>query len=181
VLHLSGLTRVGDIALNYRYQLVGPDSRAAVAPRLSLFLPTGDHEQRLGSGAWGVQVNLPASVEFGPRLVTHWNAGVFLTPSARSPAGQEATIRGYNLGASAIWLIRPVNLVLEAVWVRGEEVTGPGATVAREEFFINPGIRWAHDFSSGLQIVPGIAFPIGVGASRGEDAIFLYLSFEHPF
>ncbi|MGH9259464.1 MAG: transporter, partial [Acidimicrobiales bacterium] len=102
VLHLSGLTRVGDIALNYRYQLLGPGGRTAVAPRLSLFLPTGDHEQRLGSGAWGVQVNLPVSVEFGPRLVTHWNAGFFLTPSARSPAGQEATIHGYNLGASAI-------------------------------------------------------------------------------
>jgi len=26
-----------------------------------------------------------------------------------------------------------------------------------------------------------IAIPIGVGASRGEKAIFLYLSFEHPF
>jgi hypothetical protein len=29
--------------------------------------------------------------------------------------------------------------------------------------------------------VPGIALPIGVGASRGEKAVFLYLSFEHPF
>ncbi|MGH7645292.1 MAG: transporter, partial [Gemmatimonadales bacterium] len=52
VQHLSGLTRVADIALNYRYQLVGPGGRTAVAPRLSVFLPTGDHEQRIGAGAW---------------------------------------------------------------------------------------------------------------------------------
>ncbi|MGH7645353.1 MAG: transporter, partial [Gemmatimonadales bacterium] len=124
---------------------------------------------------------LPASVELGSGLVTHWNAGATITPSAKDTLGREATIRAYNLGASAIWLIRPVNLVVEAVWVRGEEVTAPGTTARREEFFINPGIRWAHDFASGLQIVPGIAFPIGVGASRGEDGVFLYLSFEHPF
>jgi len=182
VQHLSGLTRVGDVALNYRYQLAGPGGRLAVAPRVSLFLPTGDHEQRVGAGAWGVWVNLPASVTLGSRLVTHWNAGAAVTPSAKDPLGQTATIRVYNLGGSAIWLIRPAfNLVVEAVWVRGEEVTAPGTTVAREEFLINPGIRWAHDFSSGLQIVPGIAFPIGVGASRGDQSVFLYLSFEHPF
>ncbi len=181
VQRLSGVTRVADIALNYRYQLVGPGGRAAIAPRLSLFLPTGDHEQRVGAGAWGLQVNLPASVTFGSRLVTHWNAGAAITPSAKDPLGQEATIRVYNLGASAIVLLRPVNVVVEAVWVRGEEVTAPGTTAAREEFFINPGIRWAHDFSSGLQIVPGVAFPIGVGASRGDQSAFLYLSFEHPF
>jgi len=29
--------------------------------------------------------------------------------------------------------------------------------------------------------VPGIAFPIGVGPSAGDDAVLLYLSFEHPF
>jgi hypothetical protein len=42
-------------------------------------------------------------------------------------------------------------------------------------------VRWAYDFRSGLQIVPGVAFPIGVGPNSGERGIFLYLSFEHPF
>ncbi len=181
VQHLSGLTRVADIALNYRYQLVGPGGRTAVAPRLSLFLPTGDYEQRVGAGAWGVQVNLPVSVAIGARLATHWNAGATLTPSARDAQGQEATIRAFNFGASAILLIRPVNLVLEAVWIRGEEVRAPGSAVWREELFINPGVRWAYDFANGLQIVPGLSFPIGVGASRGEDGAVFYLSFEHGF
>ena len=47
--------------------------------------------------------------------------------------------------------------------------------------YLNPGIRWAYNFKNGLQIVPGIAMPIGVGPSSGERALFLYLSFEHPF
>ncbi len=47
--------------------------------------------------------------------------------------------------------------------------------------YVSPGIRWSYDFESGLQIVPGIALPIGVGPSRGEKSAFLYLSFEHPF
>jgi len=46
---------------------------------------------------------------------------------------------------------------------------------------LSPGIRWAHNFKNGLQIVPGIGVPLGVGPSAGEKAVFLYLSFEHPF
>ena len=43
------------------------------------------------------------------------------------------------------------------------------------------GLRGAIDFPSGLQIVPGIAFPFGISSSSGERAVFAYLSFEHPF
>jgi hypothetical protein len=45
---------------------------------------------------------------------------------------------------------------------------------------VNPGFRYAINCKSGLQIVPGIALPIGIGPSAGELGIFLYLSFEHP-
>jgi hypothetical protein len=41
-------------------------------------------------------------------------------------------------------------------------------------------VRWAYDFKSGLQIVPGIALPITVRPSH-ERAVLLYLSFEHPY
>jgi hypothetical protein len=46
---------------------------------------------------------------------------------------------------------------------------------------ISPGVRGAINFTSGLQIVPGIAIPIGAGPSHGERGVFFYLSFEHPF
>ncbi|MGH7568439.1 MAG: transporter [Gemmatimonadales bacterium] len=178
----AGRTGLRDIAVNYRYQLAGTETRVSVAPRLSVLLPTGDEAKGLGTGAAGLQVNLPVSVTLAPRVVTHWNAGATLTPDANSPLGDEATTTEYNLGASVIWLARSTfNVLVEVVWSRGETVTGPGATARAEALFVNPGVRWAHNFPSGLQIVPGIAFPIGVGQSRGEDALFLYLSFEHPF
>jgi hypothetical protein len=65
--------------------------------------------------------------------------------------------------------------------------SGQGAVVDRDRtsfshsLFLAPGIRWAHDFSNGLQIVPGLAVAAGVGPSSGQHALLLYLSFEHPF
>jgi hypothetical protein len=146
---------VGDIALNYRLQLGG--ERTAFAPRLSAILPTGSVAEGRGTGELGIQANLPVSVALAPMLVTHWNAGVTVTP------GVDETV--YNAGASVIWLALPtVNLMLEALWV-GETSSG--------ELIINPGVRWAHNLGS-LQVVPGVAFP------DGRD-LFFYLSFEHPF
>jgi hypothetical protein len=177
----SFATGLGDVAVNYRYQLVGAE-RLSVAPRLSLLLPTGRAKLDLGAGALGVQVNLPASLVVASKLVTHWNAGGTVTPSAQNALGDKATTVAYNLAASVVWLARPTfNALVEVVWTRDEEVAGAGRTAASDGLSISPGIRWAHNFSSGLQIVPGIAFPIGVGPSAGDDAVLFYLSFEHPF
>jgi hypothetical protein len=174
---------IGDLALNYRYQLVGDgDARVAVAPRFSLLLPTGSVKEGRGAGSVGLQINLPVSVVLSSRWVTHWNAGATYTPSAENAAGQKADTRSVNLGQSFIWQpTATVNLMLETVWESGQEVAASGGTESEESLFISPGIRWALNFSNGLQIVPGIALPIGVGPSSGERSVFLYLSFEHPF
>ncbi len=174
---------VGDIALHYRYQLAdGTRSGVLVAPRLSLLVPSGDERRARGAGGAGVQVNLPVSVEHSARLVTHWNAGATFTPSARNAIGNEATTRDYNVGGSTIWLARSaLNVMLEVAWATDEEVSGPNERVRGRSLFLAPGLRGAIDFPSGLQIVPGIALPIGIGPSRGDRELFLYLSFEHPF
>lgn len=175
-------TGLGDLAVNYRFQLLGTETRVSAAPRVSVVLPTGNEERGFGAGAPGLQVNLPVSVTLGSALVTHWNAGATHTPSARDGTGARAAVTGWNVGGSVIWLVRPaVNLLLEMAWGRTEAVVGPGQTAARETWVVNPGIRWAHDFRNGLQIVPGVAFPIGIGPSAGERALLLYLSLEHPF
>ena len=175
-------TRVSDVALNYRYQLVGTNGTVSVAPRFSLLLPTGSAKQGVGAGAFGIQWNVPVSAKLAKRLVAHWNIGATVNPSARNALGAKATTAAYNLGASAVWLVHPAfNVLVEAAWTRAEAVAGPGGTTASSELFINPGIRWAHDFAGGLQIVPGIGFPIGVGPSDGDHSVFFYLSFEHPF
>jgi len=72
-------------------------------------------------------------------------------------------------------------VLLESVWNNTADVTGVRQTRRENEVLINPGVRWAHNFKNALQIVPGVAFPIGVGPSRGERGVFFYLSFEHPF
>jgi len=175
-------TGVGDIALNYRYQLAGDgDEGLHLAPRATLLLPTGDERKGRGAGGLGLQTDLPLSVRPLPALALHANAGLTWTPRAKSPLGETARTINANLGASAIWLLRPTfNLMLELLWLSAEQVTGPGQRVRDETAFLNPGFRYAFNFPSGLQIVPGAAYTIGLGDSAG-DALFLYLSFEHPF
>ncbi|MBK5256113.1 MAG: transporter [Vicinamibacteria bacterium] len=176
-------TGVGDLALNYRYQAVGmTGGPVAVSPRLTLLAPTGKYERSLGAGGLGLQASLPVSWELNSRVVTHWNVGLTHTFSARNEDGDKADTNSYALGQSVVWLAVPrVNFMLETVWSRSQSVAGRGAVEAGDSLYISPGIRWSYDFKSGLQIVPGLAFPIGVGPSRGEHSVFLYLSFEHPF
>jgi hypothetical protein len=179
----TGATGIGDAGLNYRYQLVGDGTRRlAVAPRLSLLLPTGSAVRQLGAGSAGIQVNAPVSWAVSSRLVTHWNAGVTHVPSARDATGQRRATTGVNLGQSTIWLVTPsLNLMLEAAWNRDQAVAGPGPVISSERFFLSPGVRLAVNRPGGLQVVPGVAVPIGMGPSGGETAVILYLSFEHPF
>jgi len=67
------------------------------------------------------------------------------------------------------------NLLLEFAYNSTESVVGSGRKVREYELLLNPGVRFALDLPSGLQIVPGIAVPFGVGPSRGERGVFLYL------
>jgi hypothetical protein len=174
---------IGDVFLNYRYQLVGSgDTRVAFSPRLSLILPTGDSTQGRGVGSFGVQTSLPLSVVLSKKLVSHWNVGATFFPHAQDVSGDRAASAGYNLGQSFIWLVHTrFNVMLETVFVRSQTVVASNRTDWSNSLFFSPGIRWSHNFNNGLQIVPGIGVPIGVGPSAGEKAVFLYLSFEHPF
>jgi len=184
VASLAGKTTgIGDIALNYRYQLVGDgDARVAVAPRLTLLVPTGDEKKGHGAGAVGIQFSIPVSVVLSRWFVTHFNAGMTVTPSAKNESGTKADLQDYELGQSIIWLTSPnFNVLFECLWQNQEEIVGPKRTDRHNEFQINPGIRWAYNFKSGLQIVPGISVPLGLGPSQGERGIMFYLSFEHPF
>lgn len=175
-------TGVGDVAVNYRYQMLGVGGGPAFAPRLSVLLPTGASRRGFGAGGTTLQMNLPFSVTLPARFVAHSNVGMSFTPHARNTADAVAASREYFLGQSLIWLIRrDFNLMVEGLWTTAQEVAGPGQTVRTSELLVAPGIRGAINFRSGLQIVPGFAVPIGVGPSRGERSLFVYLSFEHPF
>ena|SRR5688572_12082045 len=66
---------LGDIELNYRYQLVGDaDANLAITPRLSVILPTGDDSET------AIDAAIALSRIYAPRIAGHTNAGVtFLT------------------------------------------------------------------------------------------------------
>lgn len=173
-------TGIGDVSLNYRYEL-HRDEKMPVASvvRVSLLLPAGDEKKGLGVGGPGVQVNFPLSVYLGGHFVTHWNVSGTYVPSAWNGSGN-GPLTAYAAGQSVIWLARPAfNVMLEALWAEAEQ-DAPGGTLRSESLTISPGIRSALNFDGGLQIVWGLGVPLGVGPSRGDRAFLLYLSFEHP-
>ena len=178
-----GGTGLGDIALNYRYQLLGnPEARTVLAPRLSVLLPTGNEEEGRGAGAVGLQANLPLTINPSPYLTTHWNAGLTLVPSARAADGSRATTVSPNLGGSLVWLLQPrFNFLVELLWLMEDQVTGPGSSSVSDILLLNPGVRLAFDGPGDLQIVPGLAYTVGLTDDSGDDALFLYLSLEHSF
>ena len=143
-----------DALVNYRYQLAGTgETRVACAPRLSLIV--GSRHDR----HYGVQALVPVSLVINERFATHWNAG------ATSVGGTTTA----NAAASVIWAARPtMHAMLESVW-----------NSADHALVVSPGIRWAYDFKSGLQIVPGLAMP--VDTRTHQKSALLYLSFEHPY
>jgi hypothetical protein len=182
VLHTDDIG-LGDVAIHYRYQALGVGGGpVAFAPRFSVVLPTGDEDEGFGGGEVGFEANLPLSVELTDWLVSHSNLGGSFTPDAGGEPGAEKHASTVHVGQSLIWLLRPrFNVMLEARWETSRQADPAGRTHSDESVFVSPGIRFAIDRPSGLQIVPGLALPIGVGPSGGERAVFLYLSFEHPF
>ena len=176
----SPVTGVGDLFLNYRYQLV--DAWVAIAPRLSILLPTGTYRKATGAGGPGVQLAVPLSARLAPWITVNLNVGTTLHPGARSVSGYRATTHGYYVGGSLIlFLSRRINGLVEGVALSDEDVVDGGGTTRAAGTLASVGIRWGHDIPGGVQVVPGIAWAIGRGASRDAGGLLLYLSVEHPF
>lgn len=144
---------VGDLALNYRYQLLGGSEGAQLScsPRLSVLL-------NAAGGAPFAQVLVPFSLVLSPSWITHWNLGL-------------SSARAVTLGQSFIWSAAPfLELLLEGV--------ASGSTQSIDAFTVSPGVRVALELPGALQLVPGVAVPVD---SHGRVGALLYLSVEHPF
>lgn len=176
----SGTTEngVGDILLNYRLQLLTETAnRPAIAPRVSLILPTGDEDNGLGNGTTGFQFNLPVSKVVGDRWTVHGNAGFTVLPDVQ---GQD--LANYNLGASVIYAVSPTfNVLLEAVAEWEEEPGEFGGKESSFSAFLSPGFRYAVNFSNDSQLVVGLASPVGLTGDAPDYGVFIYCSFEHSF
>jgi hypothetical protein len=150
----DGDTNFGDISINYRYQLVGDgDSDLAIAPRISAIVPSSDE-----SSDAGLSIGVPFSYVFAPRAASHTNVEVTF---------QDGT--EFSIGQSLVYAVSSrMNVHLEGTYSRDDD--------DHAETVVSPGVRWSFKRPSGLQIVPGVAALFG-----HEDALLLYLSFEHPF
>ncbi len=170
--HVDDATGLGDVMLNYRRELFRhAEDRLVVTPRVSLSLPSGNAERELGEGTTGLQVQACISVRALAALVLHSNVGVTTPLSATTEHASSIT-----LAQSVVWLAHPrLNLLVEALWSRTD-----AGDVISESLLVSPGVRAAFNLGS-TQVVPGLAVPIGVGASSRERYVFLYLSVEHPF
>lgn len=176
---------IGDVLLNYRYQLSSSDDWAAFAPRLSLALPTGSSGKGLGMGVVGVQANLPVSKRLAEHLVAHLNIGATLMPGVKAVGATGAevkkTLTFMNVGGSVIVLVSAnFNIMLEVVENFLSEIGATGNIERTAETIFSPGLRFALDANQ-FQIVPGVAVPIVFSEGERRAGMFFYLSFEHPF
>ncbi|HVN32838.1 MAG TPA: hypothetical protein VMT45_12720 [Thermoanaerobaculaceae bacterium] len=173
-------TGFGDILLNYRYQAVLTE-RFAFAPRISFVLPTGAWREAYGKGGAGIQVGLPVSADVSERVTVHVNAGATWTPQAVGSAGiHRATLDTSAGGSAVVHVSSTFDTFVELLGARIEAVRPDGSIGTVRAVLLNPGVRFAINRPSGLQVVPGFAYTIGIGPSSGSRAMFLYLSFEHP-
>jgi hypothetical protein len=179
---------LGDIMLNYRYQLLNDETGdfVACAPRFSFIFPSGDPTKNLGNGAMGYQVNIPVS-KTCKRWATHFNAGLTQVPNATGGVNPDvpfegANLGGYNIAASAIYFLRPnFHLMLEQDNVWADELIHEGEKSRQFLCFVSPGFRWAPYTEGDTQWVLGLGLPIGVSDAAPDIGVFFYMSFEHRF
>ena len=179
---------VGDILLNYRYQALEEGSTSpAFAPRFSLILPTGSRDRGTGNGVVGYQWSLPFSKKVASRLALHANFGLTYLPKVQvrlAGGGHSArrSLVSYNVGGSAIVAFLPrLHFMLEWVGFFEASLNDDGRPERAFKPVISPGIRTAVVNEEKLQIVTGIAVPIGLNRRAVNQGIFLYFSIEHDF
>ncbi len=184
-LHSVGTRGLGDILVNYRYQLTTREMWAACAPRLSIILPTGNSASGLGNGVVGFQLSVPVSKRVSDYFIAHFNVGATYLPHVKGTDMNGADIMrslpSYTVAMSVIWLAGSnYNFMLEAAHNAVSDIGGDGDVVFSHETIVSPGLRFAINIDD-LQIVPGIAVPFSMIGGDNRTGILFYLSFEHPF
>lgn len=176
----GGESGLGDVLLNYRYQLIATE-QTAMAPRLSIIFPSGDAKKSLGSNAMGAQVNLPVSISIDEKWVTHINFGLTYLPGAKNTVGAKSNTTGGTFAASLIHLTTDtLNLMAEFVSNIKESTASENTVDRTANIIFNPGVRYAINLQD-LQIVMGASLPIEMVPGGGAVNQFYYVSFEHPF
>ena len=146
--------------------------------RASVTVPTGDYKKSYGSGATGYEGSVMASIKLSDKWIQHWNLGAGITPDAKNILGDKADNSKYFWAFSQVYMFKDnLNFMLEVAGSVDEETTGPKTTAYGQEIVVSPSVRYAIDYND-WQIVPGLAFPIGMGPNAGQNQTLVYLSIE---
>ena len=180
---------IQDVLLNYRYQLLEErESIPAMAPRISLVLPTGSPDRGTGNGVAGLDFSLPVSKKLTDRTAVHFNYGINYFPGARARTesgvlSPKRSLVSYNLGASAIWAFSSqVHGLLEWTGSFEESINDNGRAHHNFLTVLSPGLRVAaYNGQDSKQLVFGLATPIGLNRASDNYGVLLYFSFEHNF
>lgn len=173
----SDSAAMGDVLVNYRFQALseGPGV-PAFSPRVSLVVPTGDAS--VGSGAPGMQVNLPFSKQTG-EVYWHWNAGMTVMPSVEF-AGETRSLESPFLAGSGIFRVRRMlHAMVESVLSFDDRPTFSGSERERT-VTLSPGVRGGWNLGD-RQLVLGFAVPVTWSGGETDRAAFFYCSYELPF
>jgi hypothetical protein len=185
----EGRGSMGDVAINYRYQLrTGEGGGTALSPRVSLLL-RARREHSLEAARVGIELNLPASRQFGD-IFLHGNAGVRMYPQVESgvfplpvelQAPRDVSLVNPFLAGSAILRVKPmVNLMFESVVLFEERIVGRATTARDTTVILSPGTRFGWNLGD-HQLVLGAAVPFEHGSGETTAGIFGYASWELPF
>lgn len=180
----EGASGVGDVALNYRYQLLYEAARRpACAPRVSLIVPTGSARDGLGTGSVGFEVRVPVSKQLDDHWAVHLNVGTTVFPDAHAASGppRREWLTSWLAGGSVIWEpVDAINLLCEIIASDDADVGDRGIARATR-VTLNPGVRVGWNGPAGTQWVWGVAAPIGLTRKTDDVGVFLYFSLEHAF
>ena len=182
-INAGDFTGLGDILLNYRYQLSYKNSFITSSPRLSIIIPSGNKNKGLGNGSWGLQANLPLSKRWSNHYINHFNIGAtYLFKVKENDINFNKPLVSYFAGISSIWLVTErFNLMLECLTNITANPDLNNKVTYTNQTILAPAFRYAIDINK-LQIVPGISVPLTFTKnSKMETGAFLYLSFEHEF
>jgi hypothetical protein len=155
----AGTTGLGDASLNYRYQIFGRgDSAVAVAPRVSLVLPT--RSAHFGERESGLELALPISVALGERTVSHSRGLAKWTVAGGRPELRLAQGLAFSP-------VPRLSLSVDAEYLLNDA----GGLRYR------PSVQLNLEGPAGLRWSPGVAFP----SDGGRPGVLLYVAIEHPF
>lgn len=170
-------TQVRDIKINYRAELIRNEQFVATA-RFSTILPSGNVKFGFGSGKVGLETALLTSVQIHPKWTQHWNFGAGFTPKAKNVLEDEADNSKYFWAVSQVYYATDMlNFMIEATGTTVSTTAGDGIVAWSTENLISPSVRYAIDYKD-WQFVPGLAFPIGLGETAGNNQTVVYLSIE---